>query len=586
MKLMLHYLWKHRALFLLNFLCAFGFAAAELGIPTIFGQMIDAGLGQGGKSALFEGFYQILAVAVIGTLGMLALAFVSAKLSTTIVYEIRRDLFDHAMTFSSAELDHFGVSSMITRTGTDAYQIQMFLNTLLKNSLISPVMLGVSVVLVIRTSLPLSMIVLGTIPFILAGVVFVFRTAGPLSKKQQKSTDRINTILRENMSGIRVIRAFNRQKQEEARFEAENARYEKTSETLFKLMNMTDPAFFFLMNIATLLIYWTASVLLGRGSLQIGQLLMFVEYLFHCMMSVLVLCMVFMMYPRASVSAQRIQEVLDLAPSIVSGTGTAAESSSAGLVLTGPIREIAFENISFSYPQTNRKTLHDITFRARTGQKIAVIGATGSGKSTLVRLAARLYDVQEGRILINGRPIQEYSLQELRSHISLVSQKAHIFSGTIEDNIRFGNRCADEARILDAVKKSQSASFIEEREHGLQDMLSEEGTNLSGGQKQRLSIARALAKKPDVLILDDSFSALDLKTDAALRRSLEDLQKESIFLVVAQRISSILDADLILVLDQGAIAAAGTHQQLYADSPLYREIVASQMSEEEAARYA
>ncbi len=577
MKLMLKYLFRHKVLFCLNMICAFGFAVVELGIPTIFGNMVDLGVEKANPAAIYSGFGQILVVAIIGTIGMLSLAYVSSRLSTTIVYEIRKDLFEHAMSFSAAELDHFGVSSMITRTGSDAYQILMFLNTLLKSSLISPIMLLVSVILIIQTSLPLSFIVLGTIPFILIGVIIVFRIAGPLSQKQQTSLDQINEILRENMSGIRVIRAFNNQVTEEKRFTAENRQYMSVTSRLFKLMNMTDPMFFFLMNIASMMIYYTAAVLLGNEQLQLGQLLMFVEYLFHCMMSVLVLCMVFMMYPRASVSAKRIQEVLETKPSIFS------EKSLQNL---GRIDSIEFDHVGFRYPGNEQHTLKNISFSAKTGQKIAVVGSTGSGKSSLIRLINRFYDANEGQIRINGTPIEEYDLQVLRNQISMVSQKAHMFSGSVEDNIRFGNRQADNDDILEAIEIAQASDFIAERENGLLDEISEEGTNLSGGQKQRLSIARAIISNASFFILDDSFSALDLKTDASLRKALEPLRQNSIFLVVAQRISSILDADLILVLDHGEIQAMGTHQELYKNSPLYREIVLSQMSEMEAEKYA
>lgn len=576
MKLMLRYLWKHKWLFLLNFICSFGFAAAELGIPTILGTMVDRGIEQSNPSALYTGFGQILLVAFAGTIGMIVMGIVSSRLSTSIVYEIRRDLFNHASTFSVAELDHFGVSSMITRTGSDAYQILMFLNAVLKSSLIAPVMLAVSVFLVVQTSLPLSMYVLGTIPAILLGVIFVFKVAGPLSEKQQKSIDQINEILRENMSGIRVIRAFNNQKKEEKRFAKENQNYRSISEKLFKLMNLTDPAFFFLMNIASMLIYWNASRLIDQGALQIGQLMMFVEYLFHCMMSVLVLCMVFMMYPRASVSAKRIQEVLDTKPSIQ--TEGAGENP-------GEIETLEFRDVCFAYPGSEKHSLKDISFSVRRGQKIAVIGATGSGKSSLIRLINRFYDPGCGTILVNGKPIGEYDLHALRDQIAMVSQKAHMFAGTIEDNIRFGNRSASGERISNAVRIAQAETFIQERENGLSDWISEEGTNLSGGQKQRLSIARAIASDPSLLILDDSFSALDLKTDSKLRKALEPLREKSIFLIVAQRITSIMDADLILVLDHGRIAASGTHSELYRNSELYREIVLSQMSEQEAKRY-
>lgn len=575
MKLILHYLGKHRGLLFLNVLSAFSFAIAELGIPTIFGNMVDQGVEPGNAAAVSAGFRLIVLAGLLTAVGTSLLAFVTSRLSTTVVYEIRRDLFNHVMTFSIPEMEKFGTASLITRTNSDAYQILIFLNTLLRSALISPIMLLVSIGLVLSTSVSLSWIILATIPLIVLGAAFVFKTAAPLSEKQQKSTDAINRILRENLSGIRVVRSFNRQKTEEERFAEENRRYEKVSEKLFKLMQMTDPVFFFLMNIASLMIYYFASVLISRGLLQVGQLMMFTEYLFHCMMSVLVLCMVFMMYPRADVSARRIQAVLDTEPSV----------RSEGILKAGPVESIEFDHVSFSYPGSGMHSLSDISFKAGKGQKIAVIGSTGSGKSTLIKLITRFYDPQQGRILINGRDIRDYDLQSVRNQMAVVSQKAHLFSGTIRDNITFGNPDALETKVQNAIKISQSESFIEEREKKLEDPVSEEGSNLSGGQKQRLSIARAIASNAGLYILDDSFSALDLQTDAKLRKALQPVQEDSLFVVVAQRITSILDADLILVLDQGRLEAAGTHQELYQSSPLYRQIVLSQMNEEEAEQY-
>lgn len=576
MKLIGRYLKKHPVLFSLDFLFVFSFAIAELGIPTIFGRMVDTGIEPGNPAALQQGLILMLLAAIATTLGMICLAFVTARLTTSVVCEIRQDLFDHVMTFSVPEVETFGISSLITRTNSDAYQIMLFTNTLLRSAFMAPIMMVVSIVLIIKTSLSLSWIILGTLPFILAGAFFVFKKAKPLSETQQKSTDAINRILRENLSGIRVVRSFNRQDYEQKRFDEQNRLYERVSKKLFKLMSLTDPTFFFLMNIASILIYWFAAVLISKNQLQIGQLLVFTEYLFHCMMSVLVLCTVFMMYPRAAVSARRIQDVLNLQPSIVYGQGESL----------APIASLEFKNVSFAYPNSKDHTLHNVSFRAHKGQKIAVIGATGSGKSSLVRLLCRFYDPQQGTIQLNGKDIKDYDLKALRKEIALVSQKAHLFSGTIKDNILFSNPNAGEEDLKKAIEISQSEAFIAERPDGLEDKVEEGGQNLSGGQKQRLSIARAIASKASLYILDDSYSALDLATDARLRKALEPVLKDALQIVVAQRISSIADSDLILVLDQGRIAAAGTHKELFKTSELYRQIVLSQMSEEEAASYA
>lgn len=575
MKLIFRYLKRHKLLFLLNVLCAGSFAFAELGIPTIFGNMVDSGIEFGNTTAIWGGFWLILLVSVISGVGMVLLGAVSTRLSTTIVYEIRKSLFEHVMEFSIAELDHFTVASLITRTNTDCYQILQFCNTLFRAALLAPVMCAVSIWLIFQTSFSLSWIILGTLPIIIAGAIFVFRIAGPLSSRQQKLTDRINEILREDITGIRVVRSFNREKTEEIRFDKENQEFKKVTSTLFKIMNLTDPMFFFVMNLAALLIYYMASLSISNGTMQIGQLLMFVEYLFHSMMSILVVCSIFMVYPQAAVSSKRILEVLNTKPSVYS----------AGHIPLDKIDSLEFDNVSFAYPESTTHSLTNVSFQAKRGQRVAIIGSTGSGKSTIAKLLCRFYDPQQGSIRINGKDIRSYSLDSLRKKVAMVSQKAHMFSGTIQDNIVFSNPEASAAQLEHAIAISQSAAFIAERPNGLDDWISEEGSNLSGGQKQRLSIARAVAANAGLYILDDSFSALDLMTDAKLRQALEPLQKDSLFLIVAQRVSSIADCDLILVLDKGRIAAAGTHQQLYANSELYRQIVLSQMSEEEAMQY-
>ncbi|MBF0578403.1 ABC transporter ATP-binding protein [Erysipelotrichaceae bacterium RD49] len=576
MKLIFHYLKKHKLLFSLDLICAASFALTELGIPTLFGRMTNNYIDHGPQSFYYQCFGLILLAAVITTIGMSLLAYTSSKLSTMIVYEIRKDLFAHVMTFSIEEVDHFTVSSLITRTSSDSFQIMQFCHQIFRSALLAPIMLVVCSILVVTTSPRLSWFVLGTIPIILVGAAAFFKAAGPLSKRQQKSVDRINQILRENLNGIRVIRSFNRQKTEEARFEKENKEYQTVTSKLFKLMSMSEPLFFFLMNLSVMCIYYFAALLIQNNQIQLGELLMFVEYLFHCMMSVLVVCMICMMYPRAAVSAKRIEEVLETKPSI----------QSSGTHQLDHVDSLEFKNVSFAYPDSKSHSLSNISFQAKAGQKIALIGATGSGKSTVTKLISRFYDPNEGWIEINGQDIRTYTVESLRRQTALVSQKAHLFSGTIKDNITFGNRQASDDEILKAVKLAQAEAFVNERENGWNDLVSEEGTNLSGGQKQRLSIARAIVANTGLYILDDSFSALDLATDAKLRKALEPIQKKALFLIVAQRVSSILDCDQILVLDQGRLAACGTHQELYQSSELYRQIVLSQMSEEEAARYA
>lgn len=577
MKLILNYLKRYKILFLIDAISVFGFALVELGIPTLISKMIDLGVAGKDMEALVSNFGWMSLISIIGVAGTIVLGFTSTKISTNVTRDIRNDVFEKAMTFSSAEMERFGVSSMITRTNNDAYQIMMFLNVLLRMALMAPVMTIVSLVLVLRISLPLSFIVLATIPFILLGVLIVAKVSEPISENQQNSIDRINKILREHITGIRVIRSFNKEEDEEARFSRENNYYQGQSSKLFKLMACTEPTFFLLMNIAMLTVYFFSCNLLGAHLMTVGDLLAFIEYVFHVMMSVLIFCMVFMMYPRANVSAKRIQSILDTESSIYDVNEA---------VSCEPIQSLEFKDVCFSYPDGEEAILKDINFTCKAGEKIAVIGSTGSGKSSLVKLITRLYDATRGEILVNGINIKSYSIQSYRKHIGYVAQKAHLFKGTIQENIAFGKPEASMEEIQEAASIAQAKEFIEVRENQYQDMISEDGTNVSGGQKQRLSIARAILMNPSLYIYDDSFSALDFKTDATLRKALKPKVKNAIFFVVAQRISTILDADKILVLDEGKLVGYGTHKELMETCSIYQEIALSQLSREELRMHA
>lgn len=568
MKLMWRYLKRYKGLLCLDAFCTLGFALSELGIPTLVSEMVDQGALAHDPAALYSIFWKLILVSVVGVAGTSMLAYVSVRLTTTITYEIRRDLFNHVLTLSHAEIEKFSVSSLITRTNNDPFQIMNFLNVILKWALICPVMVIVSFLLMIRTSFRLSLIVLATVPIIILGVILIFKKAAPLSQKQQESIDSINRILREDMNGIRVVRSFNAQKQEEKRFSTVSKIFETTSEKLFKLMSCSEPAFFFLMNIASILIYLFSIPMLDAGSMMAGQLIAMQEYLFHAMMSVLQICMVFMMYPRASVSAKRIQEVLNTKSSLPEKEG--AEKLEA-------VTDLEFDHVCFAYPDSDEAVLQDISFKAKKGDKIAVIGSTGSGKSSLSKLVPRFYDASSGEIRINGKPVQEWDSESLRNRMSVMSQNAHLFKGSIAGNIRFGNQSASDEEIRQSAKTAQAEEFILERPETWLSEIAEDGTNVSGGQKQRLSIARGLVRKPDLYIFDDTFSALDLKTDAALRQALRPLQEDSIFLIVAQRISTILDADQIIVLDEGKVVGQGRHEDLMRTCELYREIAESQM---------
>ena len=574
MKLILHYLKRYKKLCIINVISVFGFALVELGIPTIIADMIDVGVMNSDTDYIIRMGFVVLLISLIGVCMTILLGYCCARISTAITRDIRNDIFDHAQRFTAYEFNRFGISSMITRTNNDAFQIQMFVNVLLRTALMTPIMFVASIIMTARASLPLSGIIVATIPLIIIGVFVVAKISKPISENQQASLDCLNRISRENLSGIRVIRAFDNDAYEQQRFDETNGKFTGYSKKLFKLMMMTSPIFFLLMNVAGLCIYWVASLLIQGGSLPLGQLVAFMDYLFHAMFSIMLFCTVFMMYPRAEVSAKRIEAVFDTVP-LVHNDGKQLDGNQEGT--------ICFDHVTFVYPDGEEPVLKDVSFSAKKGETIAFIGSTGSGKSTLVNLIPRFYDVSEGSIRIDGVDIREYDVYELRSRLGVIPQKAFLFNGTIADNIRFGKPDATEEEIIQAAKTAQAYDFIMEKEHGFEEEITEGATNVSGGQKQRLSIARALVRKPDIYVFDDSFSALDFKTDATLRKDLKKVTANSIVMVVAQRISSIMDADRIVVLNEGNVIGMGTHRELLKSCEIYKEIALSQLSEEELA---
>lgn len=559
-------------MFVVNVISVFGFALVELGIPTIVAQMIDEGVAKQDQAYLIEMGILMAIISVIGVAGTILLGYCCAKISTSITRDMRNDIFGKVQSFSHHEINQFGVSSLITRTNNDAFQIQMFVNVLLRTALMTPVMAIMSMVMTIRASLPLSLVIGATIPVIVIGVFMVAKYSEPISEKQQASIDALNRISRENLTGIRVIRAFNNDAHEAKRFDGTNKEYMSHTKRLFKLMMITQPIFFLLMNIASMGIYWIAAGLIDAGTLPVGQLIAFNEYLFHAMFSMMLFCTVFMMYPRAAVSAKRISAVLKTDASIVS----ASEGKQVA-----DVNEIVFDHVTFAYPDGEEPVLKDVSFSVKKGETIAFIGSTGSGKSTLINLLPRFYDVSGGRICVDGIDLRELDLPLWRNELGFISQKANLFTGSIADNIRFGKEDASEEEIIHAAKIAQAYSFIMEKPDGFDEVITEGATNLSGGQKQRLSIARALVRKPLVYVFDDSFSALDFKTDAKLRHDLKKETTQAITMVVAQRISTIMDADQIVVLHEGKIVGKGTHQELLKNCTIYHEIAASQLSEEE-----
>ncbi|WP_322900005.1 multidrug efflux ABC transporter subunit EfrA [Enterococcus faecalis] len=575
MKLMWRYTMRYKKLLFADFICVFGFILIELGLPTILARMIDKGIIPKDMDYIYQQGIWMIVITIIGVAMNILLGYFGARITTNIVRDIRDDLFEKIQTFSHSEYESIGVSSLITRTTNDAYQIMLFMGNILRLGFMTPVMFIASLYMVMRTSPSLGMYVLGALPFLLLAVVGIARLSEPLSKKQQKNLDGINGILRENLSGLRVIRAFVNEKFEESRFNKVNETYTKSSKSLFRLMAAAQPGFFFLFNIVMVLIIWSGTVQISHGDLEVGNLIAFIEYIFHALFSFMLFASVFMMYPRAAVSASRIQEALDMEPAIREEEGV-TETATKGY--------LEFKNVTFAYPgHAESPVIRNVSFKASPGETVAFIGSTGSGKSTLIQLIPRFYDVSEGEILIDGVNVKEYKLSALRNKIGYIPQKALLFTGTIADNLRYGKEDATLEEMERAIDIAQATEFVSQKPQGYDEPLSEGGTNFSGGQKQRLAIARAIIRNPEIYIFDDSFSALDYQTDANLRARLKKETTESTVLIVAQRVGTIMHADRIVVLNEGDVVGIGTHRELLETCPIYYDIAASQLSEEELA---
>ncbi|HBG9553868.1 multidrug efflux ABC transporter subunit EfrA [Enterococcus faecalis] len=575
MKLMWRYTMRYKKLLFADFICVFGFILIELGLPTILARMIDKGIIPRDMDYIYQQGIWMVVITIIGVAMNILLGYFGARITTNIVRDIRDDLFEKIQTFSHSEYESIGVSSLITRTTNDAYQIMLFMGNILRLGFMTPVMFIASLYMVMRTSPSLGMYVLGALPFLLLAVVGIARLSEPLSKKQQKNLDGINGILRENLSGLRVIRAFVNEKFEESRFNKVNETYTESSKSLFRLMAAAQPGFFFLFNIVMVLIIWSGTVQISHGDLEVGNLIAFIEYIFHALFSFMLFASVFMMYPRAAVSASRIQEALDMEPAIREEEGV-TETATKGY--------LEFKNVTFAYPgHAESPVIRNVSFKASPGETVAFIGSTGSGKSTLIQLIPRFYDVSEGEILIDGVNVKEYQLSALRNKIGYIPQKALLFTGTIADNLRYGKEDATLEEMERAIDIAQATEFVSQKPQGYDEPLSEGGTNFSGGQKQRLAIARAIIRNPEIYIFDDSFSALDYQTDANLRARLKKETTESTVLIVAQRVGTIMHADRIVVLNEGDVVGIGTHRELLETCPIYYDIAASQLSEEELA---
>ena len=575
MKLILRYLKKYKGLVLLNLVGVFGFALVELGIPTIMADVIDKGIAYNDINYVKKMGFVIVVISILGAMGSILLGYTSANISTKVVRDIRNDIFKKAQEFSHTEYDKFGISSMITRTTNDAFQVMQFTNTILRMAMICPVMFILSLFMILKTNVRLSLILVVTLPLIVLGVFLIAKTSHPWSQSQQKNLDTLNRISRENLTGIRVIRAFGNDDYESKRFSNANNKYASISKKLFKLMSVAQPSFFLLLNLAIIVLFWVASKMINIGILQVGQLVAFIEYLFHAMFSLMLFSNVFVMYPKAQVSAERIEEVLT--------SETIIKDPVQGVTETNNEGTLVFNDVTFTYPDGEEPVIKNVSFKAKKGETIAFIGSTGSGKSTLINLIPRFYDVTGGSIKIDGIDVRDFKIKSLRQKIGFIRQKTLLFTGSIKSNIKFGKQEASHDEVVESAKTAQAYDFISKKELKFDEPIGEGGSNVSGGQKQRLSIARALVRKPEIYIFDDSFSALDFKTDAILRAELKKETADAIVLIVAQRIGSIMDADKIIVLDEGKVVGVGKHKELLKTCNVYHEIALSQLTEEELA---
>lgn len=549
------------------FVLTFFRVLSELYLPTIMADIVDIGIVQNDKEYMLTLGWWMLAVAAFGTVCACISSYYSAKVASGFGSDIRKKIFHKVEAFGIEEVNKFGTSSLINRTTNDINQVQQVTTMLLRMVIMAPMMCIGGIIMAISKNAKLSIIFLVAIP-ILALIIYVIIQKGmPLFKELQKKLDGLNSVLRENLTGIRVIRSFNKEKYEQDRFYRANKELTNKALQVNNMMAVTMPIMMVVLNLSTVAIIWFGGIQVNQGTMNVGDIMAFIQYGMQIMFSLMMVSMIFVMMPRAAASADRINEVLEMSLSIKEMEDKAKKI---------PTGKIEFRNVSFSYPQAEKPVLQNLSFQINPGEITAIIGGTGSGKSTILHLISRFYDVNQGEILIDGIDIKEYDQHALRENLGLVPQKAVLFTGTIADNIRFGNEDATEDEILTVLDVSQAKEFVDKLDKGIHSPISQGGNNVSGGQKQRLSIARALIRKPKIYLFDDSFSALDYRTDASLRKALKKEVKNSTMVIVAQRVSTIKDADKIIVLNDGEIAGIGTHRNLLSTCEVYEEIVKSQ----------
>lgn len=565
------YTWPVAAVLVLIFIQSM----SELYLPTLMSDIVDDGIAKGNTGTIYKYGGWMLLVALVGTACSLAAMYISSIVATAYGRDLRSRVFRHVEHFTLHEFDTLGTASLITRTTNDITQVQQVLIMTMRMMIMAPLMCIGGLILAYQKDAALSSVLAVALPVMAVVILFISRTGMPYFKSIQVKIDKLNLVLRENLVGIRVVRAFNREDQEKERFTGANRDLTDISIKVNKIMAAFMPAMMLIMNFTAVAILWYGSIRIDEQQMQVGDLMAFFQYVFQIMFSLLMMSFMLVMIPRAQASAVRINEVLDMKPEIKDPAEPRHPDGRKGYV--------EFREVTFRYPGAEQPAVSGISFKAEPGEVTAIIGGTGSGKSTLIHLIPRFYEVESGSVLVDGVNVRDMTQEALRAKVGLVPQQAVLFTGTAAENIRFGKEDATDEEVRQAAATAQALDFVQEMPEGFESLISQGGTNLSGGQKQRLSIARALVRRPEIYIFDDSFSALDYKTDARLRAALKKETAEATVLIVAQRVSTVLDADRIIVLEDGEVAGIGTHRELLAGCPVYREIVSSQLSEEEIA---
>ena len=544
----------------------------DLELPDLMSDIVDTGIVQGDVSYILGRGGVMLLVALLGTVCTILTSYLSSKIGMGFSRDLRKKVFEKVESFSLTEINEVGTASLITRTTNDINQVQMVVIMMMRMMLSAPLMIVGALIMALGKDVELSKVILVVIPIIIVTIAIIAKFTLPMFQKMQNKIDKLNLVVRENLTGIRVIRVFNKVEAEQERFNQASLEVSRIATMANRLMGALMPLMMLILNLSIIAVIWFGGIRINDGDLMVGDLMAFIQYLTQVMFSLLMLTMMFVLIPRAQASAVRINEVLEM-KSPIQEPKEAIQPQLKGYV--------EFKNVSFGYEGAEEYAISNISFVAKPGEVTAIIGGTGSGKSSILNMIPRFYDAAKGEVLVDGVNIRDMNQQELRSKIGYVPQKAVLFTGTIRDNILYGKEDATDEEVRHALDIAQATDFVSKMKEGIESPISQGGTNVSGGQKQRLSIARAIVRKPEIYLFDDSFSALDFKTDAQLRAALKKETKDSTVIIVAQRVSTVMDATRILVMDEGHVVGMGTHEELLQTNEIYQQIVESQLKKGE-----